>query len=261
MRSLRLPLLVASTAIAASPVLFAACVGDDPTPGDGGAVPTPTSTGTSTAPPSDASTAADTAPPTDAAPTSDAGADAGSIHYVFVTSSSTNGAFAADAGASTPWSFADERCNRDATAAGLAGRYVAWLSYTDSAGTKFNAIGRIADHAYYVPGASDGSAPLLVASSKSALVTNGPIVPIDRLASGGQVDFDENPLVTYVWTGSNGDGTAALQDCNGWTNGLGSGSGVAGNARRIAAPTPTDWTSFGGRTCDARRRFYCFQLP
>ena len=100
-----------------------------------------------------------------------------------------------------------------------------------------------------------------VAANRADLITKGPIVPMDRLASGLRVDQDENMFVTYVWTGSNGDGTASLQDCNGWTNALSTQSGVAGNARRIASPTPTDWTTFGGRTCDARRRFYCFQVP
>lgn len=262
-RSLVLPLVLASAPFAlAASCAFVGCVGDDPvvTATDASTVPTTTPTGTSTTPTSDAALP-DTSTPVDSSADT-ATPDAGGLHYVFVTSGSTTGAFAVGLPApQNPWTFADERCSREAIAASLPGRYVAWLSFTDGVGTKFNASGRIADWPYYLPGGLDGSAPVLIAQNRVELITKGAAAPVDRLASGVQVDFDENSAVAWVWTGSNGDGTAATQDCNGWTSGLATQSGIAGNARRIPSFTPTDWTAFGGRTCDVRRRFYCFQVP
>ncbi len=34
---------------------------------------------------------------------------------------------------------------------------------------------------------------------------------------------------------------------------------LAGDARRIPQFTGSDWTQLGGRTCDVKRRFLCFQ--
>jgi hypothetical protein len=253
--------------VTVGPVAFVACVGDDPvgTPTtDSGTAPTgtTTSTGSTTSTPDSS-----TPPPVDASTnetsTVDAADAAPALHYVFVTSASVNGGFAAGIPAGqTPWTVADDRCRIEATAANLPGKFVAWLSYTDGAGTKFNAAGRIADWAYHMPGTLDGSKPpVLITPNRADLISKGPLVQMDRLANGMQAPQDENSAVTYVWTGSNGDGTAALSDCNAWTNANASQSGGAGNARRIPSFTATDWTSFGGRTCDARRRFYCFQIP
>lgn len=102
---------------------------------------------------------------TDAAPAEDAGAgdavsdvpsppeagpaDAGSGRLVFVTSAQVTGAFAV--GKPDPWAAADAICATEAVANSLAGEFVAWLSYMSN-GTAFNALGRIADAPYYLPG-------------------------------------------------------------------------------------------------------------
>ena len=69
----------------------------------------------------------------------------------------------------------------------------------------------------------------------------------------------ENANVTWVWTGTGGTGEAYSQTCMRWTSALASTPGIAGNARRIPQFTGSDSTQLGGRTCDVKRRLYCFQ--
>lgn len=191
--------------------------------------------------------------------TIDAGPDgtAGPVHLVFVTTAKVDGAFAA---ASSPWVAADAICRSEAMANSLTGTYVAWVSYTDGVGTAFNAGTRISDVPYYLPGSlADGGAPTLIAQSKAELLTSGPRVPLDRVATGARVDQDENAAVAWAWTGTGATGMALSQTCNAWRSASNVQSGIAGNARRIPAFAAGDWTELGGRTCDVKRRFYCFQ--
>jgi hypothetical protein len=183
--------------------------------------------------------------------------DAGAVRLVFVTTASVAGDFA---GAGNPWAAADAVCASEATANSLTGTFVAWLSYVDGNGTAFNAGTRIADAPYYLPGVlAEAGAPVLIAASKAELLSKGPRVPVDRTATGVLVDRDENDYVTWVWTGTGGTGEAESQSCARWTSAMATESGIAGNARRIPKFTGSDWTQLGGRTCDAKRRFYCFQ--
>lgn len=203
--------------------------------------------------------AADVAEPLDAGTTSppDAAVPPPKTHLVFVTTAQVAGDFGA---AGDPLAAADTLCETEAKANTLPGTYVAWLSYIDTNGTAFNAGTRIPDVAYQLPGiVADGGAPVLVTASKAELLTTGPRVPMDRTASGAQVDQDENARVTWVWTGTNGSGLADGMSCRAWTSATSFEAGVAGNARRIPQPEPSDWTSLGGRTCNLKRRFYCFQ--
>lgn len=207
-------------------------------------------------------------PRADAAAGADGGADgatgvdagdgaAAPGHLVFVTTAQVDGSFGA---ASTPWQAADAICASEATANSLPGTFVAWLSYVDGFGTSFNASTRIPNVAYYLPGTlADGGAPVLVAISRDELLTAGPRVQMDRTATGVQVPQD-SAYTTFVWTGTDGAGEAySTLTCKAWTSAASGESGVAGNARGIPAGVKTDWTAFGGRTCDLKRRFYCFQ--
>ncbi len=192
--------------------------------------------------------------------TDDAGSeDAGARGTVFVTTAKVDGAFAV--GAASPIAAADAICANEALAAGLPGTYVAWLSYEDGNGTKFNAAARIGEMPYYLPKGDDGSAPVLFTKGKLDLVTNGSDVPLDRTATGAPVDSDENPLVAWVWTGTSGTGEVGLSTCKSWTSASTDDTGITGNARKILSPTNADWTSLGSRPCNLRRRLYCFQKP
>jgi len=84
---------------------------------------------------------------------------------------------------------------------------------------------------------------------------------LERPATGAPVDFDENPMVAWVWTGTEGSGEVALSTCKSWTSASASDTGATGNARKIPESTTTDWTALGNRPCDSKRRFYCFQKP
>jgi hypothetical protein len=179
------------------------------------------------------------------------------VHLVFVTTAKVDGSFASS---SSPWPAADAICATEAVANSLPGTFVAWISYTDMNGTAFNAGTRIPDVAYYLPGSvAEGGAPVLVAASKSELLSTGPRVQLDRTATGTQVEQDENSSVTWVWTGTGPSGESYAQTCIRWTVATSVESGIAGNARRIPMYTASDWTQLGGRTCDVKRRFYCFQ--
>lgn len=177
---------------------------------------------------------------------------------VFVTSTKVKGDFAVDAG--TPWAAADAICATDAAGAGLTGSYRALLSYQVGE-TDYTAAGRIPDTAYYLPGSVTAPEPVQITTSRANLFANGPSVPINRLASGQPASEDEGGN-RWIWTGSNENGSPAYLNCKSWTNGSAALSGGAGNAREIldASSSPSDWIQFGGRTCDAARRLYCFQV-
>ncbi len=245
-------------------LLFSACVGDEPTAQKADAAPTPTGTATTTAtaPPDSGPPTTDSSPPPipDAAPPDSGPPPDGSVlstRLVFVTDAKVDGSFA---GAGDPWAAADAICATEARANSLPGTYVAWLSWEATTGTKFNAASRITDAAYSLPGGPDGSAPLLIATSKTELLTTGPRGLMNRTGSGVEVDYDENTAVAWVWTGTAADGTASLSDnCSRWTTSAAASFGTTGNARRIPLFEASDWTSLGGRPCNLKRRFYCFQ--
>lgn len=243
-------------AIASGGWLWVACVGDDPV----SVVPdaSPADSQPPNTPPPEADASESGVPPRPPADAAEAGTP---FHYVFVTSARLAGNFAAGLPAGkTPWTFIDDLCQAEAIAASLPGRYVGWLSYTASTGTKFNASGRIADWPYYLPGSATGIKPVLVTTSRANLLGEiGPLVPMNRLASGLPVDQDESPTVTHVWTATNSDGSAAFIDCNAWTSDDSAVKAIAGNARNVGAPG--EWTGSSIRSCDVRRRFYCFEVP
>lgn len=249
-------LLVAAAVSGVMGIVHVGCVGDpalstaQPSAGDSGtdAVVTPKEDGEAPVTDSGAPDASDAAP-------------LPRRLYAFVTVGKVDGAFAAASGGK-PWDAADAICAAEASGAGKTGTFRAWLSYTNGAGTPFNASTRIADGPYYLYAGEDGSAPALIAESKAKLLANGPLVPIGRTASGSPVDFDENTSVAWVWTatGMNGQASGGL-DCNGWTDAAATQAGGTGNARVIPSPLPSDWTSLGGRPCNLKRRFYCFEVP
>lgn len=234
--------------------VIGACVGEDAGPplstGSVDAGQTPDATG------DPADDIKDGGGETDDAGSDDAGRPSGTV---FVTTAKVDGAFAV--GAASPMAAADAICANEALAAGLTGTYVAWLSYEDGNGTKFNAAARIGEMPYYLPKGDDGSAPVLFTNGKLELLTNGTDVQLNRTASGAPVDSDENPLVAWVWTGTSGTGEVTFSTCRDWTSASDGDIGTTGNARKIENPTPADWTSLGNRSCNLKRRFYCFEKP
>ncbi len=138
---------------------------------------------------------------------------------------------------------ADATCQSNASAAGLAGTYRAWLG-TSTAGPS----DRLPDDAgpYVLPGGQ------LVATSWTDLTDETITRPIDSVASGAPVGF------ARVWTGADGSGNAlpsAADTCSDWTSSTGTGrTGIATNSN-------STWTdSAPSQSCGTFGfRLYCFQ--
>jgi hypothetical protein len=132
---------------------------------------------------------------------------------------------------------ADDACNKLAQDANLAGTYSAWLS-----ADRVSAAARV------------GAGPYVnvrneaIASSKNALVTNGPSRALSRTQWG-------EAIRTNVWTGTTPTGTVASNTCSTW-----SATTARGNFGDSSA-TGSTWTFDGGEgaACTNRAALYCFQ--
>lgn len=165
---------------------------------------------------------------------------------VFVTSSTTRGDFGGIAAG-------DAICQSEASIAGLAGTYRAWLSESqdtpspDSPSTTFtqSTIPYVTTHGRTV---ADDWADL----------TDGTLdVVLDRTATGEYAGGGES-AGGGVWTGTNADGSSALQStetCDEWTNGA--TGGVFGRTTSAFEA----WTRASGPTagCATSLRLYCFE--
>jgi len=153
---------------------------------------------------------------------------------VFVTSTTYSGAVGGlDA--------ADQYCQSSASAAGLPGIYRAWLSD----GTE-NAIDRITgDGPWYTTGGG--------VAFDSKLDLRGP--PRSSLLSehgGSSVD----PGMSGAWTGTDADGLATGEDCEGWTNATADALATTGTAHAF-----DPWWGGGDSplSCNAKAALICFQ--
>lgn len=181
---------------------------------------TPTPTVSATPPPTPTGTLTPTPTPT---------STPGLFNIVFVTSTTHNGNFGGLAGA-------DTICTNLATAAGLPGTYVAWLSTAS-----VNAVDRLGSARGFVR--HDGEP---FADQPSEIVTNQIFNAIHLDELGNDVGAVE------VWTGTQNDGTVAGSTCTDWT--VGSGNGRVGNS----SGGPAAWTDATNGNCSQPRRHYCF---
>jgi hypothetical protein len=184
-------------------------------------------------PPSEGGPLDDAAPP-------DGGADAsgGDVARVFTTAT-TYAAKSLGGGASRV-AGADGFCANAATAAGLGGTWVAWLSTS-----AVNAIDRVTGTGpwYLVDGTT------LVFPNKAALAT----VPragmaMNELGVSGQTTHQ-------VWTGTANGGTRSPFTCDDWSNGTNTGKGMMGVGGQIK-----EWTSLLEESCDREASLYCFEV-
>jgi hypothetical protein len=168
---------------------------------------------------------------------------------VFVTSQAFDGDFGGIQGA-------DDQCNAAATAAGLAGTYVAWMSDSST-----DAKDRITDHGY-VTIAGD-----IIATNLADLIDGAIGVPLDVDEYGIPIPHGPNSGVNFsVWTNTTPGGAAGpggvnfepyasgeRNACNDWTS-------TAGSAAfgRIMEPG-VGWSGGGDiQFCDSPARLYCF---
>lgn len=190
----------------------------------------------------DAGSAGDAAQPFDAAPEPDTSTppqdasppvDAAPSHVprVFASSTSSNSNFGGLAGG-------DLKCNSLATAAGLTGKWAAWLSVQNGP----HAIDRITSAGPWSLVSGE-----LVASTKAQLVSG---------ALAHAIDHDEKGVLVpagRVWTGTGTDGHYLTNDCDKWTN------GNDGRSGDLTSKTGT-WTTAAVEDCGQQRRIYCFEL-
>ncbi len=175
--------------------------------------------------------------PNTASPTTSCKALIGAVKLVFAAGS-YNGDLGGVAGANAI-------CQTEAAAVGLPGTYKAWLS-TEIAGQN-PAASFTQSNVPYV-----NTSGTQIAANWTALVTSGLSVPI-LLKDGGTVS-------SYLWTGTNPDGTAipgvASYDCSDWT----SASVSVGGAIGVPNTTGPTWTSTGDYDiCQDVNFIYCFQ--
>jgi Protein of unknown function (DUF1554) len=158
------------------------------------------------------------------------------LKRVFVTSTTYTGNLGGLGGA-------DDKCQAQATAAGLGGRFQAWLS---ADGTGNSAAARLT-HATVPYVRVDG---VQVAANYSDLVDGTLAQPIAVDESGAPASGLE-----WVWTGTTHSGGFSGFDCQGWGNGGAAAVGTAGNRTK----TDSTWTNFDGFICSQTFRLYCME--
>jgi hypothetical protein len=149
----------------------------------------------------------------------------------FVTSSTQNANFGGLAGG-------DLICTNLAIAAGLVGKWAAWLSIQNGP----HAVNRIT-----------GAGPWKLVTGEVVAATKAQLVS-GSLAHA--IDHDEKGVAVVggrAWTGTNASGVYETNDCDKWTNGS---NGRVGDGTSITAT----WTSVGVDSCGQARRLYCFEL-
>ncbi len=163
-------------------------------------------------------------------------------YFVFVTSERYPGTFGGIV-------EADEHCSELASAAGLPGLYLAWLSAgSDTPQSRF-----VQSPLPYI--LRDGS-PL--ANSWDDLTDGDRLHPINQTETGEPLPGMPGCVAeTAVWSATKANGSSLGTDfqCLGWSFPLGSG--------RSGDPWATGgtWTNNCSITCQTALRFYCFEQP
>ena len=191
-----------------------------------------------------ADSAADAGGPADAAVdacgvcASGACTDGGCDPAVFLTSKEYAGAIG-DGGVVA----ADQECATLAAAAGLSGKYRAWLAM------------------------ADGSAPASRFENKSTRpyrLVDGTRVAADFASLGktleapiGLTEQRTAIAFAYVWTAAERNGTSIADggDCAGWTSSDAAVNGGAGESDDVVE----EWTKYADIACSTMARLYCFE--
>lgn len=155
------------------------------------------------------------------------------FNYAFVTSSTHQGDFGGTTGG-------DAICNARASAAGLPGTYVAWLSTATE-----DAVTRL------------GSARGFIRPDGKPFADQPGDITTNQIFNALQIDeTGANVANVSVWTGTLKNGTNASEHCTSWTVDTGT-DGRTG--RTIGGPAV--WTdSTETPTCGQNNRLYCFGI-
>jgi hypothetical protein len=149
---------------------------------------------------------------------------------------------------------ADTACQSAASAAGLPGTYMAWLSANGSTPTtrftnKSNA-GPYVRVLAPVNGGGPGVGPLVADSFAEMLACAGGICQASPISD---TERGQSAPGIPVWTGTKADGSGASDTCLGWTSNA--VFGLVGNQRQA----DQKWTDDGTNACNEARPIYCFQ--
>jgi len=145
----------------------------------------------------------------------------------------------------------DAACQTEATKAGLPGTYKAWLS--TSANSPAASSFTQSTLQYVQPDRALTPIAANWTGLTTAALTNGFTFDAQGVAPPSDTDG--------VWTGTNPDGTATGNDCQGWTVSDANFTGIEGI---YSASKPTDWsnaslTGGSAQACSSNFHLYCFQ--
>jgi hypothetical protein len=151
-------------------------------------------------------------------------------------------------------SGADAKCQAEADAASLGGRYVAWLGSANA-----SAPSRFTPHwGPYVLVTGD-----VVATSFSTLKSGQLEHAIDRTAAGREPRHSRGKTYcggNLVWTATKAYGEYSGADCKGWTSASEEANPWPSPALGIAGATSAQWTSWCyGMTCNLEAHLYCIE--
>jgi hypothetical protein len=157
---------------------------------------------------------------------------------VFVTA--TTYAPQALGGGATGFAGADGFCANAAAAAGLDGRWVAWLSTT-----RTDAIERVT-----------GDGPWYLVDRKTLVFLNhASLATVPRVGIGMNELGVIGQRTNQVWTGTANGGMASPNTCAAWSSGANNQKGMTGIGGQ-----KDEWTTLFEETCDREQSLYCFEL-
>ncbi len=148
----------------------------------------------------------------------------------------------------TSIAWADAICEAEASAAGLGGTWLAWLS-----GNGITPNNRFTRSTTPYISSFTGSR-LIIAYEYVDLISRIPLNQISTFADG---TFNSG-IGSFVWTGTVGGGEQARADCEGWSSAAMAASAVGGQIL-FAQGTGQFWTNRTVLTCDNDHSFYCFE--
>ena len=171
--------------------------------------------------------------------------------WVFVTSGLNVGNVGGVTGA-------DNYCQTQAEAAGLAGTYMAWLTGADPNSAPATRFGSTEFTGWYrLP----SEPPTAVAQGWADLTSPNDDMPASYLQSAIYVSEAGSPLDdAFVWTNTKSDGTQATKEmhCLDWSSSAIEVKGWTGRAKPEL--TSDVWTMFSENACANGVRLYCFQV-
>lgn len=158
----------------------------------------------------------------------------------FLSSQRYKGALGGPAGA-------DAKCLQLATAAGLGGKWMAWIT---SLPDNSKARDRLTSAGPWQT--LDGK---VVATRADLLAGHLAAAALDVTETKAVITSESE----YVWSGTFGNFPHGF-NCGGWTNATANDRGFIGRVIGITYPGPEHWQSVGAFQCNSELRLYCFEL-